>query len=268
MTGTPDTLILGAGPTGLAAAIALGPRALVLEARPELGGLTASVTLDGAVFDLGGHSFHTPHPEIRELVFGALPMFEQRRDARCYFDGDLIPYPFQKNFKGLRAAPVVAECEAGLASAGVAGGANNFQEFLERRFGAGIAKHYLLPLNRKQWGALDRLAVNWVSERVAAPKGEGEQFARTGGQRTPLQSDTLVAYPARGGFDEIARALARRVSNIRFGHKTTHIDPTRRELTTADGKTFSWRRLISTIPLPELVRITANVPARSEEPHV
>jgi hypothetical protein len=55
--------------------------------------------LDGAVFDLGGHSFHTPHPEIRELVFDSLEMYEQKRDARCYTHGMMIPYPFQANFR-------------------------------------------------------------------------------------------------------------------------------------------------------------------------
>jgi len=39
----------------------------VLEGATEVAGLSRSLVLDGAVFDLGGHSFHTPHPVVREL---------------------------------------------------------------------------------------------------------------------------------------------------------------------------------------------------------
>jgi protoporphyrinogen oxidase len=61
----------------LGAALALGDSAIVLESRETAGGLCGTVTLDGAIFDLGGHSFHTPHSAIRQLLFDALEMEEQ-----------------------------------------------------------------------------------------------------------------------------------------------------------------------------------------------
>ena len=90
-------MIIGAGPAGLGAAIALGKRASVLERDASPGGLCQTVELAGAVFDLGGHSFHTHHKAIRDLVFAATPMEEQRREAWCFVGGEWIPYPFQKN---------------------------------------------------------------------------------------------------------------------------------------------------------------------------
>jgi hypothetical protein len=57
--------------------------------------------LDGAVFDLGGHSFTTPHPAIRRLVFDALEMEEQKRDAWCWLNGEWVRYPFQQHFSEL-----------------------------------------------------------------------------------------------------------------------------------------------------------------------
>ena len=79
-----DAVIIGAGPGGLGAAIALGERASVLERDASPGGLCQTVELAGALFDLGGHSFHTPHKAIRDLVFAATPMEEQRREAWCF----------------------------------------------------------------------------------------------------------------------------------------------------------------------------------------
>ena len=99
MSEMPPIIVLGAGPAGIGAGLALGDDAIVLEGGSEPGGLCRTIELDGAVFDLGGHSFHTPHPEIRDLVFRALEMHVQPRQARCYFDGILIPYPFQAHFR-------------------------------------------------------------------------------------------------------------------------------------------------------------------------
>ena len=99
MSNKDQILVLGAGPAGIGAGIALGHRAVVLDNCPDLGGLCRTIVLDGAIFDWGGHSFHTPHAAIRDLVFGSLEMYEQTRDARCYVQGEMIPYPFQKNFQ-------------------------------------------------------------------------------------------------------------------------------------------------------------------------
>ena len=57
------------------------------------------------------------------------------------------------------------------------------------------------PYNAKLWGKnLARMAVDWTGERIAAPKGIEQRFDQTSGVRSPLQADTDIAYPARGGF--------------------------------------------------------------------
>src|SRR5580658_612760 len=204
-------VVIGAGPAGIGAGVALGQDAVVLDGCPELGGLARTLELDGAVFDLGGHSFHTPHAEVRSLIASSLDMVEQPRDARCFSHGQMIPYPFQAHFREIGDPQVVRECAAGLAVAGGGRAASNLEEFLSDRYGAGIAEHFLLPYNRKLWPLdLRHLAVDWVGERIAAPEGIRESFAESGGRRRPLQDDTTVAYPASGGFGEIWRALARR----------------------------------------------------------
>jgi UDP-galactopyranose mutase len=255
-------VILGSGPAGIGAALALDERGLILESLPDVGGLCRTIEFDGAVFDLGGHSFHTPHPEVRKLVFNAVEMFEQPRDARCFSHGRLIPYPFQQHFRELPAPSVVRECLSGLQAAAGGAGARHFAEHVVDRFGEGIARHFLRPYNRKLWKTdLSELAVDWVGERVAAPEGQGNSFAKDGGKRTPLASDTTVAYPARGGFGEILRALATRLPNLHCGQTVTRIDPRRRELALHSGKVLRWQRVISTLALPRLLALIPDVPA-------
>jgi UDP-galactopyranose mutase len=254
-------IVLGAGPAGIGAGLALGDDAVVLESGAEPGGLCRTIELDGAVFDLGGHSFHTPHPEIRELVFQELDMYSQPRQARCYTHGVLIPYPFQAHFREVPDADLVRQCLDGLGSADGGMDAGHFEEYLERRFGAGIARHFLLPYNRKLWGPdLRRLAASWAAERVAAPLGRSEHFRQDGGRRKPLREETMVAYPARGGFAEIMSALARRLPDLRLREKVVCIDPLRKELLTAGGDVFRWRRLVSTLAIPDLLAMLADVP--------
>jgi protoporphyrinogen oxidase len=254
-------VVVGGGPAGIAAALALGSDGLLLERAPVLGGLSMSLSFAGAVFDLGGHSFHTPHPHIRELVFDALDMFEQERDARCYHQGEWIPYPFQKHFSELSCAETVADCAKGMATIDGDIQPAHFEEQLVARFGTGLARHFMLPYNRKLWGDdLARMDTAWTSERIPSPKGGSDQFCETSGVRTPLQETTRVAYPARGGFAEIFRALAERVHAIRLGVEVNQIDPRQRIVYARNGDSYRYERMISTLPLPRLMASIHGVP--------
>jgi protoporphyrinogen oxidase len=257
-----DTIVIGAGPAGLGAALALGDSATVLESRKTVAGLCDTLILDGAIFDLGGHSFSTPHPAIRRLIFDALEMEEQKRDAWCWVNGEYVRYPFQQHFSELRDPDSRQACQIGLQAACGWQDAANFDEYLDRRFGRGIAELFMRPYNRKLWGAdLTRLNTEWVAERVAAPAGTVETSISKKGRRLPLSKEALIAYPARGGYGEIFRALARRVADLRFGQSVTSIEPQTSTLRTANGETVSWRRIVSTLPLPVLLRLIPKVPA-------
>jgi protoporphyrinogen oxidase len=256
-----DTIVLGSGPAGIGAAIGLGRRAIVLERSPDVAGLCRTVVLDGAVFDLGGHSFHSPHEKVRRLIFDVLPMERRRREAWCLAAGSWVPYPFQQHFAELQDAELRASCARDLAAAGNWDAATNFDVYLDLRFGRGIAEVFLRPYNIKLWGAdLARMSADWTNERVASPAGTVQSFSEKGGGRLPLQADTVIAYPARGGFGEIFRALARDIPDLRLGQAAVRIDPLRRTLQTNLGQTLGWRQIVSTVPLPALMAMLTNVP--------
>jgi len=257
-----DTIVIGAGPAGLGAALALGDSATVLESRESVGGLCSTLTLDGAIFDLGGHSFHTPHPEIRHLVFSALEMEEQNRDAWCWLNGEWVRYPFQQHFSELADPDSRHACQIGLDAAGGWREAANFDEYLDRRFGRGITELFMRPYNRKLWGAdLTRLDTEWAAERVAAPVDSTETSMSESRRRSPIPREAVIAYPAKGGFGEIFQALAKRVADLRLRQCVISIDPKTLTLRTTNGETTPWSRIISTLPLPALLRLIPNVPA-------
>jgi protoporphyrinogen oxidase len=254
-------LVIGGGPAGIAAALALGSDGLLLEGAPALGGLSMSLSFGGAVFDLGGHSFHTPHPHIRELVFDALDMFEQEREARCYHQGEWIPYPFQKHFSKLSCADTISACARGIAAVNDESQPAHFEDYLVAHFGKGLARHFMLPYNRKLWGRdLTRMDAAWTSERIASPREGSDRLREIAGVRSPLQDTTRVAYPARGGFAEIFRALAERVRAIKLGVEVVRIDPGQRIVYARNGDAYLYERLISTLSLPRLMAGIHGVP--------
>jgi len=262
--GQTRALVIGGGPAGLAVAHQLRSNVIVLEKEQEVGGLCRSITHEGGVFDIGGHSFHTPHPDVFALVDDVLDggLYRQVRDARVYSHGTLLPYPFQQHFDQIPNPDIVRECEQGLAeAAGSASEAADFEEYIVRKFGSGIATHFMLPYNRKLWARdIRKISCEWTSERVANARGSKDRFEEEGGKRKPLQADTLVGYPQDGGFEEIFRAMARRISDIRIGREVTHIDPRGRIASTSLGEKFEWELLVSTMPIPLLVRTVEGVP--------
>jgi protoporphyrinogen oxidase len=252
-------LIIGAGPTGLALSMAWAGPSRILEAGDAVGGLCRSVTFGGGQFDLGGHSFHAADPVVAARVEGLMAgrWHSQRRDARVHFGGRLIDYPFQAHVDQIGDAAIVAECEAGRPSltADSSTEAADLESWIVARFGQGIARHFMLPYNRKLWARdLKRISPGWVGERVAGgapPAGPG---------RRPLTPQSVVAYPAEGGFAAIFEAMAARCGPIAFGQRVSRIDPTAGMVWTSAGQAWPWERLVSTMPLPELLRAIVGCP--------
>jgi len=250
---TGGTLVLGAGPAGLAFAYRYGHGAVVLEKSREVGGLSRSIEIDDGVFDIGGHSFHTPHPEVLALVRGLVKggWHEQPRDARVWVSGQLIPYPFQRHFEMLDDRTIVEDCRGHVVDTASVTGSRNFEEWIFHRFGNGVARNFMLPYNCKQWACdLKDMSCEWVIERVATDTGDPGAAQPA---RRPLQSDSQVAYPAKGGFGAIFVALAAECDRIEFGEEVVQIDLAKRTVETAAGRVWHWERLVSTIPLPLLL---------------
>lgn len=231
-----------------------------MEKNSVVGGLSQTIFIDDGVFDLGGHSFHTPHHEVETLVKSLMGVnwYEQKRDARVNVNDELIPYPFQHHFKQLNDKNIVNACINHLHDQAKVEKSLNFEEWIYNRFGEGIAYHFMLPYNRKLWARdLKEIACDWVNERIATDSSVSKISSV---KRSPLTSVSQVGYPMRGGFGEIFVQMAKHCHQIEFNQELKTIKTKYKAVETMAGKIWPYNELVSTIPLPYLLESIEGCP--------
>ena len=252
----PNIAILGAGIAGLSTAYHLKSGYVLFEKENEVGGVCRSLSRGGYTFDTTGHVLHFCTPEVANFVNQLLDgeWSETERSAWVYTKEKYIPYPFQAHFTQL-SDPIRQECLSDFIEAQQNGRVPNqpidsFQEWILSHFGAGIANHFLIPYNTKLWGVPPKeLGVDGVQKYIPIPTLEE---ILSGSQR-PLGYNARFYYPRQGGIHRVALALSKKLTEpIYLNHEVEQIDLQRRKIRFRNGKEFSYHRLLSTIPLPEL----------------
>jgi UDP-galactopyranose mutase len=149
------------------------------------------------------------------------------------------------NDEAVAAAPAVAQ----------AGAPRNFEEFIHRVWGAGVAKHFAIPYNKKLWAVpLDEMETSWLGGRVPLPNLEEMIEGALQPVPKPMGPNARFGYPLRGGFQALMDGfLPLLEAELQLGADVVAVSPAARMVTLADGRRFSYDSLISTLPLPRLV---------------
>ncbi len=262
-----DILILGGGLTGLSTAFHLEKAGftdyLLVEKNDFFGGLAAGTQQQGFTFDYSGHLLHLRDPYtlkwMRSLLKGNLNKI--KRQAFIDFDGKRVPFPFQANLWALPDS-VRQECLQGALQ--TLQNKNNkpktFEDWCLRAFGRGIYCHFMRPYNRKLWQT-DPKEMTWDWCGSFVPEPDIDQIQR-GAQKKQKQSfgyNSYFYYPKHGGCAAVPDALAEKIPNTWLKAKVKKIDFKRQEAH-INGQIISFKRLVSTIPLKELIKIST-VPA-------
>ena len=270
-----ETLILGAGLTGLSAAFHLGSGFRIVERDDRPGGFTRTESLDGFLFDVTGHWLHLRDPSVRSLVDRLMPgaFVTIERVARIWSNGLFTRYPFQVNTHGLPLA-VVRECLLGFIEATVGGAGRarreeepaTFEDYILRHLGAGIARHFMVPYNTKLFTVHPRgLTAAWCGRFVPRPSLAEVVDGALGAGTGSAGYNATFLYPREGGIEALPRAFAAALEGpVDCGVHPVSIDWKARRASLSDGRTLDWGGLLSSIGLPELVQLLArggNVPA-------
>ncbi len=132
----------------------------------------------------------------------------------------------------------------------------NFDEFIDRTWGAGIAKHFARPYNRKLWTVpLTEMETSWLGGRVPLPDLAEMIDGALQPVPKPMGPNARFGYPLRGGFQALMNGFLPLLAKPpQLGCSIVQIDSMRHRATTSDGATIEYESLISTMPLPQLVR--------------
>ena len=255
-------MILGAGLAGLSAAY--HSDGIVFEKESRVGGHAKSKQSDGFIFDEGIHVLHTSNEYVLNLLgkVGARLASHTREAWICSF-GALTRYPFQANTYGLP-LPVVKDCLLGFIQ-------NDFkdreqiktyQDWIYFMFGKGIAEHFMIPYSKKFWGvSADELTTEWVNVRHPRPSLEEVVEGSLHDQTKGFGVNAEFRYPEQGGFGAIGEALASTVRDrIRLGMTVTRIDVKRREIEFNHREKIPYDKVISTLPLPDVIGMIPDAP--------
>ncbi|MBU0759745.1 MAG: FAD-dependent oxidoreductase [Candidatus Omnitrophica bacterium] len=264
----PTSVILGAGLSGLSAAYHLKSGYSLFEKESEPGGMARSVYKDGYTFDYDGHLLHFRSEYafslINKLVDGNLA--PHKRSSWIYSKGSYTRYPFQANFYGLP-KDVVKDCLLGIIRArtnllnGKVDLSGNFENWIRKVFGKGIAEHFMLPYNRKFWTVESAdLTCDWLDGFVPVPTLEDTVTGAISTNTKAYGYNSRFWYPVKGGISEVVEGFLRKVNNIHVNKKAVTIDQYRKEIVFEDGTIRRFKRMITTIPMPELLKLLVNLP--------
>lgn len=268
--GIVDTLVLGAGMAGLGAVHTLHQKAIIskcLEKSDTYGGLCSSFTINGFCFDRFIHLSFSSIKEINE-IFSSVEggFYRHKPNPSIFYKGKWIKHPAQNNLYALdddektkiiedfRKRPNVTEYKI-----------ENYEDLLRVQFGDYFAEHFPMVYTRKYWMKEAReLRTEWVGSRMYQPSlDEVIAGCKREDERITYYAKEM-RYPKKGGYQNFLSNMADE-GNIEYQKEVSSINDVAHEVITTDGEVFPYHKLISSIPLPEIVKMINEIPDKVTE---
>ena len=250
-------LVIGAGISGLAFAVQKKEDDyLILEKNSVAGGLCQSFRKAGYVWDVAGHFFHF-HSENTKKYYEELMEGKKQctaiKCAKAYYAGNYMDAPFQYNIHQLPANEFL-ECLTDLYYADCPEGNIPFDQFVQKKFGEGIANKFLIPYNEKLY-ACKMNDLERDSMGAFLPKLDFEMLMKFyRGYKGETYNDTF-RYPING-CDGIIDALCKQLdkNRIHLNEEVVDINYSEKTIVTTKGQ-YEYEYLINTAPLSEFGRM-------------
>jgi protoporphyrinogen oxidase len=265
-------VIIGAGLTGLSTAYALhqhqeGYSVALLERENRPGGLCRTVRQDGFLFDQTGHLLHFGTEQFKKFVQQKLPdgLVEKQRNSWVYSHDVYTRYPFQANLYGLP-PEVLTECLYGYCEAVFRPPARqieSFEDWILAHLGPGIGRHFMVPYNTKLYKRHpSKLTPECIGRFVPKPDPLRVIRGAVSDYSENLGYNSTFFYPKQGGIETLIHSIAQDMPNLHTGQAVRAVDLKHREVLTASREIFSFDLLVSTVPLPVLVKMLSDAPRR------
>lgn len=259
-----NNVILGAGIAGISAAYHLkqkGESSVIFEKDNDWGGLCGFFEMDGFRFDRFVHFTFAKDEKIAELFAKSSPLYAHPPVSYNYWRGCWLKHPAQNNL-----APLPIEEKVKIIDSFVnrphkdIAEISDYAEWLRVQYGDYFAENFPFAYTRKYWGVeAKQLETKWVGNRLhVSPLLEVLRGAFVE-QQENFYYTKFMNYPKKGGFRSIMNEC-RKGLDIRLNKKAVRIDAAAKQVEFADGTVEKYDNLISSLPLPEIIKMISNVP--------
>ena len=259
------TIILGSGIAGISAGYHLekkGEKVVIYEKDNDWGGLCGNFTIDGFRFDKFVHFTFTEDPYIKGIFEKSSPLYEHPSVSSNYYNGYWLKHPAQNNL-----APLPTDEKVKIINDFInrpqkdVTEIQDYAEWLRIQFGNYFAENFPFKYTHKYWGLNpEELETKWVGSRMHSPSLEEMLKGAFEIQKENFYYTKFMRYPKKGGFRSILDNC-RAGLDIRFNKEVVKIDSIKKIVSFNDGSTEKYERLISSIPLPEIVDMIEDCPA-------
>lgn len=268
----PNIVILGSGMAGFGAAHRLhteGVIPVMYDKNPYYGGHTASFRNDsGFLFDIGPHISFTKDSRIQQLFaesvggeYESLQIY-----LNNYWRGYWPQHPVQVHLHGLPDDVVIQVIrdfveESGRPERPI----NNYADWLYSSLGKSFAEQFPMQYTRKyHTTTAENMSTDWLGPRIYRPTLEEVLRGALSPAAPHVHYVNHFRYPSNGGFISYLRKFVP-MGNLKLGHELTSIDPCARRLTFSNGHVADYDALVSSVALPDLIRMIDGAPAEVVE---
>ena len=262
-----NIIILGAGLSGLSCAYHCKDNYKIYEKSDRVGGLCKSEKIEGYTFDYGPHILYSIDTYATELIHKLLKgnLYEKAREAWIYHKINNIytRFPFQSHLYGLP-KNIVKECISGLFEAYTNPDKikpKNYKEWMYKVFGKGITDYLMVPYAYRIWTiGPEKMNYDWIKRRVPTPDIEEIIDGAIRDSSKEAGFNIEFWYPIKGGIQALPEGFLNYLKNIYLNSEATRIYLNKKKVEINHKIKESYDYLISTLPLPELVKIIDEVP--------
>ena len=246
-----NTIILGAGLTGLAAGVSTGWP--VYEATDRPGGICSSYNMGGYRFERGGgHWIFGADNAVLSFISKFVHLKKYKRHSSVYFDKKklVVPYPIQNNLRFLHKK--TAERALKEISASFNNSLSTMKEWLKENFGPTLCKLFFFPFHSLYTAGLyEKIA---PQDTHKSPINIKLVKKGANSNTPPVGYNANFVYP-KEGLNSLAQAMAEEC-DIYYKKRVTKIDLKGKKVCFADGDIIPYRQLVSTLPLNKMMKMT------------
>lgn len=258
------TIVLGSGIAGISAGYHLkntGDIPVIFEKNDDWGGLCGNFEINGFRFDKFVHFSFAQDEYIVNIFNNSCKFLEHIPFPSNYYNGIWLRHPAQNNLAPLSTEEKVKIiCDFVNKKNRSLDELNNYEEWLQTQYGDYFAETFPFKYTRKYWGVEPKeLETKWVGKRMYIPELAQVLRGAFETQEECFYYAKVMKYPEKGGFRAILNT-SRAGLDIRFNKEVIKIDTKNKQVIFQDGDRCTYTRLISTLPLPEIVNMLVDVP--------